>query len=70
MSLASVFRPNLQEARVSNKVEYGEEESINIEEDSASENDKPRDSVMMNPTLNFGLSTKSVALNKNEYSQT
>ena len=25
---------------------------------------------MMNPTLNFGLSTKSVALNKSEYSQT
>lgn len=49
-------------------MDYGEEESINIEEDNESDNDKPRDSVTMNPTLNFGLSTKSVALNKSEYS--
>lgn len=61
---------SLEQARISNKIDYGDEESINIDEDTESINDKPRDSVMMNPTLNFGLSTKSVALNKSEYSQT
>ena len=51
-------------------MEYNtEEDNVNIQdEDSISQNDKPRDSVMMNPTLNFGLSTKTVAANQDEYS--